>query len=202
MRNGFFQFISTAAFCIFATQASAAIAIYETALSGLAENPPNASPGIGFAEVDINDVANTMRVIVTFSGLDGLTTASQIRCCITSPANAAVATLTPTFPAGISSGSFDQTLDLTSATTYNSTFLTTSGGTATSAEAALLAGLSSGQAYFNINTALFPGGEIRGFLLASAVPEPSTWAMMILGFAGIGFMAYRRKQNRTAFHVA
>ncbi len=25
------------------------------------------------------------------------------------------------------------------------------------------------------------------------VPEPSTWAMMILGFAGIGFMAYRRK---------
>jgi PEP-CTERM motif len=27
----------------------------------------------------------------------------------------------------------------------------------------------------------------------SAVPEPSTWAMMILGFAGVGFMAYRRK---------
>lgn len=26
-----------------------------------------------------------------------------------------------------------------------------------------------------------------------AVPEPSTWAMMILGFAGIGFMAYRRR---------
>jgi hypothetical protein len=29
--------------------------------------------------------------------------------------------------------------------------------------------------------------------LAPAVPEPSTWAMMILGFAGIGLMAYRRK---------
>jgi hypothetical protein len=27
------------------------------------------------------------------------------------------------------------------------------------------------------------------------VPEPSTWAMMILGFAGIGFMAYRRKSR-------
>jgi hypothetical protein len=26
-----------------------------------------------------------------------------------------------------------------------------------------------------------------------AVPEVSTWAMMILGFIGIGFMAYRRK---------
>jgi PEP-CTERM motif len=29
--------------------------------------------------------------------------------------------------------------------------------------------------------------------ITTAVPEPSTWAMMILGFAGIGFMAYRRK---------
>ena len=28
-----------------------------------------------------------------------------------------------------------------------------------------------------------------------AVPEPSTWAMMILGFAGLGFMAYRRRRN-------
>jgi hypothetical protein len=29
----------------------------------------------------------------------------------------------------------------------------------------------------------------------SAVPEPSTWAMMLLGFAGIGFMTYRRKST-------
>ena len=27
----------------------------------------------------------------------------------------------------------------------------------------------------------------------AAVPEPSTWAMMILGFAGIGFIANRRR---------
>ena len=31
--------------------------------------------------------------------------------------------------------------------------------------------------------------------IASAVPEPSTWAMLLLGFAGIGFMAYRRKSK-------
>jgi hypothetical protein len=36
--------------------------------------------------------------------------------------------------------------------------------------------------------------------IANAVPEPSTWAMMILGFAGIGFMVYRRKN--TALRVA
>ena len=35
----------------------------------------------------------------------------------------------------------------------------------------------------------------------AAVPEPSTWAMMILGFAGVGFMAYRRK-SRPAFRFA
>ena len=29
----------------------------------------------------------------------------------------------------------------------------------------------------------------------TAIPEPSTWAMMLLGFAGVGFMAYRRKNN-------
>jgi hypothetical protein len=28
----------------------------------------------------------------------------------------------------------------------------------------------------------------------SAVPEPSTWAMMIPGFAGVGSLAYRRNQ--------
>jgi uncharacterized protein (TIGR03118 family) len=39
-------------------------------------------------------------------------------------------------------------------------------------------------------------GEADGlFGSISAVPEPSTWAMMILGFAGIGFMAYRQKSK-------
>ncbi|ANV99245.1 PEPxxWA-CTERM sorting domain-containing protein [Bradyrhizobium icense] len=32
-------------------------------------------------------------------------------------------------------------------------------------------------------------------VLTAAVPEPSTWAMMLLGFAGVGFIAYRRKSK-------
>jgi|SRR5665213_1041643 len=32
-------------------------------------------------------------------------------------------------------------------------------------------------------------------VIGSAVPEPSTWAMMLLGFAGLGFMGYRRKSK-------
>ena len=33
------------------------------------------------------------------------------------------------------------------------------------------------------------------FVAVATVPEPSTWAMMILGFAGIGLLAYRRKSK-------
>jgi hypothetical protein len=36
----------------------------------------------------------------------------------------------------------------------------------------------------------------------SAVPEPSTWAMMILGFAGIGFIAYRRRNKSEMLRAA
>ena len=32
----------------------------------------------------------------------------------------------------------------------------------------------------------------------SAVPEPSTWAMMLLGFAGLGFAGYRRTREPRA----
>jgi hypothetical protein len=41
-------------------------------------------------------------------------------------------------------------------------------------------------------------GEIAALEFApqvAAVPEPSTWAMMILGFLGIGTMAYRRRKG-------
>ena len=40
----------------------------------------------------------------------------------------------------------------------------------------------------------FNEGLVTGFNV-SAVPEPSTWAMMILGFAGLGFLAYRRNSK-------
>ena len=36
--------------------------------------------------------------------------------------------------------------------------------------------------------------------LTPAVPEPSTWAMMALGFAGLGFAGYRK--GRTAVSMA
>ena len=44
------------------------------------------------------------------------------------------------------------------------------------------------------------GGNLSVAAVA-AVPEPSTWAMMILGFAGVGFMAYRRRSGSTAMRL-
>jgi choice-of-anchor A domain-containing protein len=46
------------------------------------------------------------------------------------------------------------------------------------------------------------GGELHDFPfdgnVPGAVPEPSTWAMMALGFAGLGFLGLRRRKAATA----
>jgi hypothetical protein len=181
----------------FASTAQASITIYNANLSGSNESPPNASPGTGLAVVTIDDGANTMRVQVTFSGLTGTTTASHIHAPTPSPfsGTAGVATTTPTFagfPLGVTSGTYDSTLDLLLSSSYNPAYITANGGTPASAETALLSAISSGRAYLNIHTSTFGGGEIRGFLVA-VVPEPASWAMMLLGFGAIGVVARRRR---------
>jgi hypothetical protein len=47
----------------------------------------------------------------------------------------------------------------------------------------------------SFNTVDGPQAGLRygGVAFASAAPELSTWGMLILGFAGVGFMAYRKK---------
>jgi hypothetical protein len=32
-----------------------------------------------------------------------------------------------------------------------------------------------------------------GIFIFSSVPEPSTWAMLLIGFAGIGYAGFRRR---------
>jgi hypothetical protein len=38
-------------------------------------------------------------------------------------------------------------------------------------------------------------GELDIDFVGPAVPEPSTWAMLLLGFAGLGTLAYRRNRS-------
>jgi hypothetical protein len=166
-----------------------------TTLSGPNESPVNASPGTGFATVTYDSAAHTLSVNVTFSGLTAGTTASHIHCCTASPGTgtAGVATTTPTFagfPLGVTSGSFSSVLDLTLASSFNPAFVTANGGTPSSAEGILAAGLLNGNTYLNVHTSAFPGGEIRGFLVVT--PEPSTSLLLVSGLAAlIGFTRKR-----------
>jgi hypothetical protein len=149
--------------------------------------------GSGNAYVAFDPVANTMRIQFSYSGLSGVTTVAHIHCCIASPGTVVVAVQAPSLPdfvTGVSAGSYDRMFDLTSTAIYGGAFLSGAGGTAAGAEAALLAGLLSGQAYLNVHSNTFPRGEIRGFF--TQVPEPATAAL--LGSALLGFAALRRRR--------
>jgi len=50
-------------------------------------------------------------------------------------------------------------------------------------------------AIFGPQAALTPAAVLTLETSVAAVPEPATWAMMILGFAGVAFVAYRRKST-------
>lgn len=50
-------------------------------------------------------------------------------------------------------------------------------------------------AIFGPQAALAPAAVLNLETSVAAVPEPSTWAMMILGFVGVGIMTYRRRKT-------
>jgi hypothetical protein len=175
----------------FASAAHAQVTNYTTTLSGANESLPTTSLGTGTASVLINEDTDEMRVHVDFSGLTAGTTASHIHCCTSAPqsGNAAVATMVPTFanfPLGVTAGTYDMSFNLLDAGTYNPAFVSAHGGTADTAETALLDGLAAGNAYLNIHTTQNPTGEIRGFLVAAPIPEPSHFAMLLMGLAAVG----------------
>lgn len=176
-----------------AAPASAATFIFGTPLAPEAAG----ATGSGSVELTLDTTARTLGIKADWSGLSGTSTVAHIHCCIAPPGNIGVAVAPgtlPGFPVGSSCGSYSAVLDLADPNTYTAGFFGGSGGgTTEGAQAALLAGLQGGNAYFNLHTTAFPGGEIRGF--ASAVPEPGAWGLMILGFGLVG-AALRRTRRR------
>jgi hypothetical protein len=142
-----------------------------------------------FALVQINTVAHTMRVQVTVSGLLAGSTASHIHATTALPgtgtAGVATTTLTfPGFPLGVASGTYDNRFDMTMASSYNPAFVTANGDSVAASEAVLFSAMAAGEAFLNIHSTRFPGGEIRGFL----TPVPALPAVGL----GAGCVSARR----------
>ncbi|MEO7309899.1 MAG: CHRD domain-containing protein [Chitinophagaceae bacterium] len=146
---------------------------YSVILNGLNESPANASPGTGMGTVSISPELSLMRVQCVFSGLQGTTTASHLHAAtaVAGTGTAGVATTTPSFagfPLGVTSGSFDQTYDMTMASSYNPSYVSAHGGTTAQAFTDLRTAIADGKSYLNIHTSVFGGGEIRGFTTTPA----------------------------------
>src|SRR5437762_82616 len=87
-RSSHLRFLLTAAVAVTLgafSAANATVITYVANLNGPSESPPNASPGTGSGQVDYDNVAHTLHVHVTFSGLVGTTTASHIHAPTATP---------------------------------------------------------------------------------------------------------------------
>jgi hypothetical protein len=151
--------------------------------------------GTGSGTVVFDDVANTMQIDLSFSGLSGVTTVSHIHAptLVASTGTAGVATGVPTFagfPVGVSAGAYSNTFNMTLLENFNPAFIAANGGTPAGAFSALLTASAEGKAYLNIHSSTFGGGEIRSFL--TAVPEPS--GAMLIGIASLSIVLRRRRQ--------
>ena len=175
-----------------ATGAQAHLTFFEGTFSPEA---PGAT-GTGTLFMAYDEDGRTLTINATWSGLSGNTSTAHIHCCTADP-NAGTAGVAlaqggvlPGFPLGASSGSYERVIDLSQTNQYGGAFLSSSGGTAAAAEARLIANLASGNAYFNIHSTTFGGGEVRAFV--SVVPEPASVALM-LGGLGLVSAAVRRR---------
>ena len=157
-----------------AAPAAATTFQFVTTLSSLGEPTPT-SLATGSASVTFDDVAFTVAVDETFSGIAANMSGNHIHCCTASPGTGS-ASVALGFT-GLATGTSGQYTNTFTMPVTNFSFL--------------LAGVQAGKGYVNIHTpGVYSGGEIRGFLVP--VPEPSTYAIMLCGLGLIGWVAKRR----------
>jgi hypothetical protein len=169
--------LGTAALCLSLAppSAQANIITYNLTLSGSESVPANASSASGTATVTVDDILDSVSVVLSFTGLTGgNVSAAHIHCCVDTDSNGPVVIPFTGFPS-------------TTSGTYSNTF--------TGVSVANIAGIEDGLAYINIHNMEFPGGEIRGNILAT--PEPTLFGLMTVLLGGL--VAFRRRLLNYSF---
>lgn len=185
--------LALAASTLAATAASQAAPVYYRAVaSGPAEDIPNGSPGSSVSAFEIDDLI--LRAEVPFRDLSSPTISAHIHCCTVDAFRGVAPVAVPftDFPLQVTAGAYTASFDLGDPATYNPDFLAANGGTPQLASGALIDAFNGNQAYINIHTERYTGGEIRGFAVTAPIPEPHTWAMMGMGLGMLGLLARRR----------
>jgi hypothetical protein len=161
-----------AAMCLLIVAAASAQTTYQAFLMGTNSVPANGSPATGFGTVVLNAAMDQITVDMSWSGLTAPATAAHIHGPADTAHNAAVM-----FP-------FSGVPAATAGTIPEQVFAITP---------TQVGYLQTGMLYMNIHTSTFPGGEIRGQLLA--VPEPSSILSLMCGITGLGGLALRRRKH-------
>ena len=189
MKTAFYMLAAAAAVAV-TTAPAAAATMFSTMLSGANETAPNNSAATGSGTLLLSTNQNSIDVFLSWNGLTGPATGGHVHCCAFQGADVSVAI--DFGPSAVATGSLTRSYDLTVAGTFTNGFINANGGTVASARTAFVNGLNIGRAYYNVHTAIFARGEIRGQL--AAVPETATWGMMIAGFGMVGgAMRMRRR---------
>ncbi|MGV7209803.1 CHRD domain-containing protein [Oxalobacteraceae bacterium A2-2] len=149
--------------------AASQAALYMTIMNGPTQSPMNNSPATGSVVLIYEPGTHMLTINSAFAGLLANSTGGHIHCCtpVSGGGDAAIAIDSPNlpgFPVGSRFGPYTRTLNTSIPATWDPAFLAAHGGTTAGAEAALLAGLSGGKAYFDVHSVNYPNGEIRGYL--------------------------------------